>query len=213
MPTSLRTKYRTEFAQAVASREVKIQVGARGKKNGETWTAIDLFDKSDLIDHNWDIQDLPLNDEVVDCFVCNAILEHVPRPELAVYEMYRTLKVGGMIWVEVPFMQFFHAHPHDYMRWTLPGIKILLGDFEEVGSGIASDAVEEVSKYIHYANTDAKLPRDEQLERIATDYVAARAERWSDPRFYSSVFFWGKKATDTLPKEKVAYMESLKTRL
>ena len=68
--------------------EFKIQVGVRDQKFSESWTGIDLYDSSDLIDHQWDLHDLSLPENQVDCYVCNAVLEHAPYPKLAVSEMF-----------------------------------------------------------------------------------------------------------------------------
>ena len=209
MPTDERSKYRRQFADAVRSRPQKIQIGARGQKIGPDWIAIDLHDKSPLIDHNWDLMDLPLADNMIDCFVCNAILEHVPHPELAVHEMHRSLRLGGQIWVEVPFMQFYHAHPHDFTRWTVAGLKILMSDFKEVASGIAEGAAYEVKKFLHHMNADAKLPVDDSLIQLGERYVSEREQKWKNNRFYSSVFFWGEKVSES-SRPKSLYMDHLK---
>ena len=41
----------------------------------------------------------------------------------------------------IPFMQPFHASPHDYQRYTLPGIEFLHRDFQKVESGVFSGPV------------------------------------------------------------------------
>lgn len=192
---------------------MKIQVGARGQKNGAEWTAIDLFDNSPLIDHNWDLQNLPLGDETAECFVCNAVLEHLPHPDVAVYEMWRTLRPGGQIWVEVPFLQFYHAHPFDFYRWTVAGLNTLMSDFIHVKSGIGVGAGYEARKFVRYLNSDAQFPIDEALVETVVGYVELRERKWKNPRFYSSVYFWGEKPLSPLPRVKIDYMEYVKSTL
>lgn len=209
MPTPQRSKHRGALGVAVRDKPVKIQVGARGVKNGPDWIAIDLFDTSDLIDHNWDLMDLPIGESTVDCFVCNAVLEHVPHPELAVAEMHRTLKPGGQIWVEVPFLQFYHAHPHDYMRWTLAGLEVLMSDFARIASGVAEGAAYEAKKFVRFLNSDAKRPVDEEFIEAVARYVSERESLAKVPRFYSSVYLWGEKRND-MSRTKTAYMDELK---
>lgn len=207
--TPERNKKRREFGFKVEKFGLKIQVGARGQKFSEDWTAIDLYDSSDLIDHQWDLHDLPLSDNQVDCFVCNAVLEHVPYPELAVSEMFRTLKLGGQIWIEVPFLQFEHGHPMDFTRWTPSGLELLMNDFENIATGISDLAEDYTKKFIYYANVDAGLPVNEELQASAAAFIHQRELRWKTPRIYSGCYFWGEKQS-TMPEEKVAYMKFLK---
>lgn len=207
--TPERNKIRRIFGLKVQDFEVKIQVGARGQKFSEEWTAIDLYDTSEKIDHQWDLLDLPLSDNQVDCFVCNAILEHVPYPDLAVSEMFRALKPRGQIWVEVPFMQFEHGHPMDFTRWTPHGLELLMGDFKNISSGISDLAQNYTKKFIHYANVDAGFPRNEDLQALAATFMAKRELEWKKPRIYSSCYYWGEKQIPAA-EEKVAYMKYLK---
>jgi predicted SAM-dependent methyltransferase len=210
MTTRERTEARASFAKTVAKMENKIQIGARGSKIAPDWIAIDLFDTSHLIDHNWDIQDLPLQDNTVDCYVCNAILEHVPNPDLAIYEMHRTLKVGGNIWVEVPFLQFYHAHPNDFLRWTLPGIRRWMQDFDEVRAGVTEWAGREAGKFFEYLHVDAKETVPPDLKHMVIEFVEGMEKKIVHPRMYGGVFFWGRKNTRPISQEKSEYMLYLK---
>ncbi len=78
---------------------------------------------------------LPFPDATFDAVISEAVLEHVQRPEQVVSEIHRVLKPGGHICVAVPFLQGYHASPHDYQRWTVSGIVTLCGAFSEVESG------------------------------------------------------------------------------
>jgi SAM-dependent methyltransferase len=57
-----------------------------------------------------------------------AVLEHLHTPEVAISEAFRVLKPGGFLYLEVPFLQGFHADPHDYFRFTQVGLKSILKD-------------------------------------------------------------------------------------
>ncbi len=81
-----------------------------------------------------DIQTLPFADNVIDAYVCLAVLEHVPNPIKAMEEMYRTLKPGGKILVYVPFLFYYHAHPgyyKDYWRFTIDSLESMTEKFSE----------------------------------------------------------------------------------
>jgi len=83
-----------------------------------------------------DIHNLPFEDNSADAVICESSLEHLKSPEKAVKEMHRVLKPGGLIYISVPFIVGFHASADDYYRWTMPGLRELLKDFEEKESGI-----------------------------------------------------------------------------
>jgi SAM-dependent methyltransferase len=95
---------------------------------------IDLFDHVDVVA---DGSRLPFANDTFDLVISQAVLEHVPRPREAVRDMVRVLKPGGDIYVEIPFMQGFHADPHDYQRYTLSGLDVLLEGVRRQESGVA----------------------------------------------------------------------------
>ncbi len=78
---------------------------------------------------------LPFKDNAFDAVISEAVLEHVHSPTRIVSEIHRVLKPGGYICIAVPFLQGYHASPHDYQRWTVPGIVQLCNAFSEVESG------------------------------------------------------------------------------
>jgi SAM-dependent methyltransferase len=88
-----------------------------------------------------DIHRLPFKDNSIDAVMSVAVLEHVREPALVLKEVKRVLKPGGRIFSAIPFMQPFHASPHDYQRYTLPGIEYLHRDFEKVESGVIAGPV------------------------------------------------------------------------
>ncbi len=77
-----------------------------------------------------DLGALPIADASLDGVISQAVLEHVPEPAKHVAEMWRVLKPGGRLLCFFPFMQGFHASPHDYSRVTRPGLRQLFSRFE-----------------------------------------------------------------------------------
>jgi SAM-dependent methyltransferase len=80
---------------------------------------------------------LPFSDASLDAVIMQAVLEHLAEPRAALAEAWRVLRPGGVLYVEMPFLQGFHADPHDYQRYTLQGLRRRLAGFEELASGVS----------------------------------------------------------------------------
>ena len=78
---------------------------------------------------------LPFKDAIFDAVISEAVLEHVQNPTQVVAEMHRVLKPGGYVCAAVPFLQGFHASPHDYQRYTAPGFDYLFSAFTRIEGG------------------------------------------------------------------------------
>ena len=75
---------------------------------------------------------LPFRSGTFDCVIATALLEHVPHPRLVVREIHRVLKPHGLVFIEVPLLEGFHADPDDYQRFTFRGLDVLLGRFDVI---------------------------------------------------------------------------------
>lgn len=83
-----------------------------------------------------DIHDLNMvADNSVDLVMCFNVLEHVRYPQKVMKEIFRILKPGGLVSINIPFIFPFHADPNDFYRFSYKGIEILCEDFERVDSG------------------------------------------------------------------------------
>jgi len=106
----------------------RLNVGSASKRLNLEMINLDLF-IGDEVDIQGDLLNLPLKHEIFDTIVCTGVLEHVSDPYKAVDEIYKTLKFGGRIYIETPFMQTIHAAPQDFSRWTPEGLKKLMCAF------------------------------------------------------------------------------------
>jgi SAM-dependent methyltransferase len=123
------------FSELIANSRDKqcLQIGVmHGVKYAPHWIAADLYDESPLIDYRYDVHDLGFSDSSFDIVVCNAVLEHVPCPQQAVDELFRVLRPGGLIWVDLPWVQPFHEMPKDYWRATPEGLRVWMAKFKEI---------------------------------------------------------------------------------
>lgn len=79
-----------------------------------------------------DIASLPLANESCDGIFVIGVLEHVPDPCAVIAEIHRLLKKDGFVYAFFPFMQGYHASPHDYFRTTRQGIQVLFASFTDI---------------------------------------------------------------------------------
>ncbi len=115
-----------------------LQIGVKevhGAKFGPNWVSVDLYDTREFIDYHYDIHDLKFENDSFDAAVCISILEHIPFPQKAISELCRVLKPGGQIWIQLPFAYPYHEGPYDYWRASPEGLRVWLGDFDEISCG------------------------------------------------------------------------------
>lgn len=69
---------------------------------------------------------IPLPENSQDLIISNSVLEHIDTPELAVSEVNRVLKKGGLFYCQTNFLYQEHGNPNDYYRFTLNGLSALM---------------------------------------------------------------------------------------
>jgi SAM-dependent methyltransferase len=70
-----------------------------------------------------DAQALPIADNTIDHALLLDVIEHVPEPDKSLSELYRVLKPGGSLTLQVPFLYPLHDEPLDFHRWTRHGLR------------------------------------------------------------------------------------------
>lgn len=70
-----------------------------------------------------DAQALPFQANSIDHCLLLDVLEHVPNPDRCLASIRETLKPGGTLTIQVPFMYPIHDAPLDYHRWTRFGLR------------------------------------------------------------------------------------------
>jgi len=126
-----------ETLQEMPADGIVLDIGAGGRSIAPYVLGVDFipFSNTHVVA---DIHYLPFAENSVSGIFCTGVMEHVEDPHRAVEEMRRVLQVGGLIHLEVPFMQPFHLDPVDYWRWTLDGLCLFARQhgFEQVRSGV-----------------------------------------------------------------------------
>ena len=95
---------------------------------------------------------IPLRDASVDTMVVSDVLEHVYRPQIVLNEMYRVLKPGGAVLMNVPFVYCVHEAPHDYFRYTQFAVSRMAED-----AGFAIEVLDPLGgKFLAFADVAGK---------------------------------------------------------
>jgi len=68
----------------------------------------------------------PFNADQFDSVVCNEVFEHVFHPDQFLGEIRRTLKIGGLLLMTVPFIWDEHEQPFDFARYSSYGLRAIL---------------------------------------------------------------------------------------
>ena len=106
-----------------------------GKRHAPGFVNLDLF-ADPGVDVIADAEYLPFPGNVFERIECDAVLEHVRCAEQVVREITRVLAPGGHAHLVTPFCHPFHEYPRDYRRFTLDGLKLLIGpELEVVAEG------------------------------------------------------------------------------
>jgi SAM-dependent methyltransferase len=71
-------------------------------------------------------ENIPCGDDSFDLIITQECLEHVKDPFKAMNEIYRVLKKGGKLYVQLPFIIGYHPGPADFWRFTVEGIEELV---------------------------------------------------------------------------------------
>jgi SAM-dependent methyltransferase len=78
---------------------------------------------------------LPFRDGSFTLVLSQAVLEHVERPHDYIDEIYRVLKPGGKLYLEVAFIQPVHMAPMHFRNYTPFGVQYECRAFEEIELG------------------------------------------------------------------------------
>jgi len=65
---------------------------------------------------------IPLPNNSIDIVLSTQVLEHVKDVPFYLKEAYRVLKRDGIIIISTHGIWPYHPYPHDYNRWTRPGL-------------------------------------------------------------------------------------------
>jgi SAM-dependent methyltransferase len=79
---------------------------------------------------------LPFPDNTFTLTLSQAVLEHVIEPQRYVDEIVRTLRPGGLLWIEAAFMQPIHQQPWHFFNITPFGLQHLCRSLEVLDTAL-----------------------------------------------------------------------------
>lgn len=113
-----------------------LDLGAGGKLDRRrNVVQIDIF-RYPAVDVVSSADCLPFADNTFDAVISQAVFEHLQYPELAVREIRRVLKPGGLVKVDTAFLQPEHGYPYHFYNATETGLLHWFRDFDIQWSGV-----------------------------------------------------------------------------
>ncbi|WP_421841949.1 class I SAM-dependent methyltransferase [Mycobacterium sp.] len=114
------------------------------RETGKNYTASHYFPGEKLgailgIFRNEDLQNLTFNDETHDVFISLDVFEHIPYPDRALREIYRTLKFGGVMLSTFPVRNYQVEPVRRRVDYSPDGSEVHLVEPEIHGNGISGE--------------------------------------------------------------------------
>jgi len=100
-----------------------VDLGAGGRKISPETICVDFIPDSGT-NVVGDVQRLSFRSASIDLIYATGLFEHVADERLVIREIQRVLKPGGVVHVEVPFLEQYHEDPIDCRRLTAPGLEL-----------------------------------------------------------------------------------------
>jgi SAM-dependent methyltransferase len=183
------TTYLDELA-AIPAGSCGLDLGSRARIRPDAVT-VDVVE-AEGVDIVADGHELPFVDASFDYVWSNAVLEHVRNPFRVAAEMVRVVRPGGLVIVQVPFLESIHSWPHDYFRFTPNGLRELFGELEEVAVGTSAGPGQVLPDLLEYYGAG--------LADIQGGSLLANA--WA---VVLGTFLWPVRALDRLLRRRPAY--------
>jgi SAM-dependent methyltransferase len=111
-----------------------LEIGAGGRRLTPGTVTLDLLPLAN-VDVVADAASLPVRDESFDCLWLECVLEHCPDPRRVAGEAWRVMAPGGVLYMHVPWILFYHAFPSDYWRFSPDAIRTLVPPEAEIETG------------------------------------------------------------------------------
>lgn len=187
-----------QFVDSLPDGSLVLNVGAGGSDYGSDVINLDIAPTHGI--HVVGVAErLPFRDRVFDGIVFQAVLEHVTDSHEALREIRRILRPGGSVFIEVPFIQGYHAAPRDHRRYTEQGLRAELDQhgFVVAATGVAvgpSSAMAWVTAEFLALLLSGRSARAYRFARIFANWLAwpiKWADAWLDAHEMAHVIACG----------------------
>ncbi len=139
------------------------------------------------VDQIHDLHSLGFADSTVGTALLLDVVEHVREPWVALGEIHRCLKPGGVVIVTSHFYFPIHAYPDDYWRFSSSGFAVLLKDFRVIANVM--------SGHRRLPHTVCAIASKGTAEPGLEETLRASVERWDKHGANS----WKELALTTIP--------------
>jgi SAM-dependent methyltransferase len=197
-----------DFVAAVPGRGPILNIGAGDTDYGPRMVNLEIA-PAPGIDVVGVAEALPFTDGAFDGVVLQAVLEHVRNADATLSEMARVMTPGAFALVDVPFIQAYHASPHDYRRYTKLGLRTAIErtGLEVKATGVSAGPASalswilaEVLSLLFQGKHPGQTRR--KASRAAAGFLTLpvrRMDRWLDTREHADIAASGVWATATRP--------------
>jgi SAM-dependent methyltransferase len=191
-----------------------LDVGAKQKK-GTYWKGAERLRLINLdlvpapgLDLAADAHALPLADASVDAVLCVSVLMYTRNPAVAVAEMLRVLKPGGVIYMNAPWVYRTAPDGDDLFRFSVAGLRILGNGFQEISAGFNRGPASTMADLLSHFFATLTCFNNRALYGVLVDvyqwiafplkFLDSIVGRYDNPAvIYSGAFFLGKKLSAT----------------
>ena len=141
-------------------------------------------------------QILPFRDNTFDAILSLDVLEHVDDPFTSAAEIKRILKPGGILYVDIPFLQAEHGYPHHYFNATRQGLLKLFNDELEAEAHVVPNAGHPIAVLQQFLNIYVRELPTSSAERFLkmsiSDILAKTHDEWMREEITKSLSDQGK---------------------
>lgn len=124
-------------------------------KDANSFVGVDI-EPGDGVDIVWDFEKGcgEFEENKFHLGICCSVLEHVKSPWILAAHLSNVIRVGGALFVSVPWVWKYHPYPNDYWRISFSGVRALFPSFEFIYTAYATPINGEIIKV---DSSDAKV--------------------------------------------------------
>lgn len=112
-----------------------------------------------------------------DVVICTQVLQYVENPDRAVSELHRVLKLGGQLFLSVPFIEKDYTRMEDKWRFTRKSVQSLLAPFRRCQVITKGNLFSSVCYLLGLGQADVSLAELNREDKQFYQLVLAKARK------------------------------------